>query len=121
MRPPQNAGESLRIRVEVPGAYAASMRPPQNAGESAGRWCLRPGCAPRFNEAPAERGGKSGTRQGGAAGRGGFNEAPAERGGKYARNCDMNERGRLASMRPPQNAGESVKDATLALFDGALQ
>ena len=34
MRPPQNAGESVKRSKLVRRAIAASMRPPQNAGES---------------------------------------------------------------------------------------
>ena len=109
------------------------MRPPQNAGEDTP--CRRAACALRscFNEAPAERGGRLETPSVEGASLGSFNEAPAERGGRPV--CDQAtmdgmtmcfneapaERGgrldghglwvglpALASMRPPQNAGEDA-------------
>ena len=39
-----------------------------------------------------------------------FNEAPAERGGKPVPTAARSRAGRLASMRPPLNAGENRAD-----------
>ena len=130
MRPPQNAGEDKNLRIttrtlaarfnETPAERGgrramqatlaardvASMRPPQNAGED------RPTRNPAmrttggFNETPAERGGRPprGVGRDGEEAR--FNETPAERGGRLGSELRLPLLTVLASMRPPQNAGE---------------
>ena len=60
-----------------------------------------------FNEAPAERGGKFVRLWAKLEEAHGFNEAPAERGGKCFEEQRMELIENVASMRPPQNAGES--------------
>ena len=59
-----------------------------------------------FNEAPAECGGKPRSCCRWCPRWHCFNEAPAECGGKRCRS-GRRPRGRRASMRPPQNAGEN--------------
>ena len=83
------------------------MRPPQNAGESDRRRTRRASTTRGFNEAPAERGGKFGLGDDADHGRVRFNEAPAERGGKCGGPGAGVKHQQQASMRPPQNAGES--------------
>ena len=91
----------------------ASMRPPQNAGEDVRHWGSSGSRSRCFNEAPAERGGRPFVR----AARDilivrGFNEAPAERGGRQPRDGALPEFVAVASMRPPQNAGEDGAKAS---------
>ena len=115
MRPPLNAGENIEIPTGPARSTShaiASMRPPLNAGENADarrRPAPRRRC--RFNEAPAERGGKQDAGDGcRPASLRRFNEAPAERGGKRRdtiHGATPVQHQRIASMRPPLNAGEN--------------
>ena len=84
------------------------MRPPQNAGEDQGVQSMPLPPVPRFNEAPAERGGRRRTERRRRRGGGRFNEAPAERGGRRLDELAIRGLRMVASMRPPQNAGEDT-------------
>ena len=96
MRPPQNAGENLKMDWRGYAERLASMRPPQNAGENA------------VAEVSATATAK------------GFNEAPAECGGKLLE-CGITPSQAEASMRPPQNAGENSVTQNSATVTATLQ
>ena len=97
-------------RPSLAGAAGFNEAPAERGGRLAERCLVREGVA-CFNEAPAERGGRQGPDPALPIAQQSFNEAPAERGGRRRPVALDGMHLLVASMRPPQNAGEDDEPA----------